>query len=238
MRRFQFMLRWLGRLNFTDSLVFIFLLLGALWLIHFLVASARGQDLSHIGFISGNSPSAADLQTSARQFQAARVAALKIDPVRQVAGHQENISTAPGWCYFFGKVVSVLPDGVNVYGFYGPVTGPFLQTEEITFFVANYPFPLAEGDQIPMDRWSVAKDVGLATFNTPLKGPRGVHALDYGIPIHPRRPSKTELDQVLAQAIKDRQETDARMRARAATNQPPAAIATNPPSAGAPAAKP
>jgi hypothetical protein len=239
--RVQASLRSLSRLSFTDSLVLIFLILGALWILRFAITSAHGQVLDHNGRVQ---PAPFDdngqLHRDSRAFNAARTAGLLRDPIRTIEYHQENIATAPGWCFFFGKVTAVMEDGINIHGFFGPVAGPFLQTEETTFFVTHLPIEVAEGDTIDMQSWLVAKDVGIHTYKTPLKGQRGLRHLDYGIIARPRQPSPAEVDSVLQNAIKGRHEMDALMaeRARAAaTNQAAAAVATNPPAVSTAPAK-
>jgi hypothetical protein len=246
MRKPTVLLRWISRFNFCDSLVLVFLILGALWLLHFVVSSAHGQGFPG-GFVSNSDAERIDKETRERQamFDAGRIAALR-QPIRIINGHEENIGTAPGWCHFHGKVINVLPDGINVYGFFSPLHGQTphqavqnVERGEIMFFVTHFPRDLAEGDEINVEDWAIAKDVGIHTYKSPMRGPRGIHHLDYGTLSQTEsqithQPNQADMDALLADARKRRAEMDALQasRAAAATNSPPltnasAAVATN-----------
>jgi hypothetical protein len=189
------------------------------------------------GFVLNNDPAAAAEEKAhaeqARRSALGKAAAFKQDIDRDINGKIERVDMT--WCHFYGKVVGVLPEGINVSGYYEPAARPIYREEPVLFFFTHFPTEVAEGDDLPSEKWYLAKDIGVHTYNSPFKGPRGIHHLEYGIPVRPGQSvadSPQDMNQVLANARKARQEMDALMAARAATNQvrAPSAPASPPPS--------
>lgn len=121
----------------------------------------------------------------------ATVSAKLVDPYRILDG-KTNIVGA-GWMTFSGHVLSIHPEGVRIEGTYTPVP----KTEEFytgEFFVANYPYPCADGDVVgTSSRWYYAKLAGTCIYTNPLGISHTLRLLDYGEPWTPGPPTPEQL---------------------------------------------
>ena len=119
------------------------------------------------------------------------------DPWRILDGKTNIESESTGWIRFSGKVTNVHPGGVMLSGYYGP---SFNSVEPTDFFVANFPYSVAEEDRVGPsgNAWYLAKPAGTYTYTTVLGGSRTVHKLDYGEIWTPPTPPPPTPEQVAA----------------------------------------
>jgi len=108
------------------------------------------------------------------------------DPWRTHDG-ETNYIKAVGF-EFCGKVLQVADGGVRITGNYGPIFTAhyYSNIEDIDnnseFFVANYPYTIAEDELISESSHLMAYYVGTYTYTTVQGASRTIRKLDYGIP--------------------------------------------------------
>jgi len=88
-----------------------------------------------------------------------------------------------GWREVSGKVLEVQLNGIRI-SIPGRIAG------ETEYFVANFPYRVAEDDYLPPGIYT-AKEAGTYTYPTAIGGSRTIHQLDYG---HPCGPSPEYLE--------------------------------------------
>jgi hypothetical protein len=110
-----------------------------------------------------------------------------MDPNREVDGvvyRAEGIDEANGWVAFEGKVIEVQPGGIRLEGDYHGARGGIFYGPDAEFFVANYPYDVAEGESVgPSERtltFPLAKISGTYTYATAIGGSHTIRKLDYG----------------------------------------------------------
>jgi hypothetical protein len=154
--------------------------------------------LSTLFILSILSPAAAPAQPNATLR--GRAAALRgtqplprsiLDPYRCIGG-STNLVTPDRWCEFSGRIIGIARTGIHLSGFYHNTASPLDLTER-DFFVSNFPYHVANDDQIS---GYYALPAGLYTYTTVLGSIRTIHRLDYGTPwAVPQAPPPTALDQ-------------------------------------------
>ncbi len=160
------------------------------------------------------------------------------DPWRDFSGVKQFVKT-PGWMEFQGKVLEVQKGGIRVEGGYGELFQVIDTNKE--FFVANFPYPVADGESVGLGHdihAMVAHDAGVCTLAnsyateegtaqtitmtgvsrtteaaTVMGGSHTVRRLDYGIPCE--RPDDAPKEVVISdlQAVEKEQVTAAKLRA-------------------------
>ena len=105
-----------------------------------------------------------------------------------------------GWVNFEGKVLEVQSGGIRIQGAFAgePASGVsygYIRLDgndlgnEKEFFVAHFPYDVAEGDWIGDNRQTktfyMAKEAGTYTYSTVLGGSRTIRKLEYGTPYTP-----------------------------------------------------
>ncbi|MGA3268066.1 MAG: helix-turn-helix domain-containing protein [Verrucomicrobiota bacterium] len=110
-----------------------------------------------------------------------------MDPNRELNGvvyRAEGIDEANGWVAFEGEVIEVQPGGVRLRGDYHGAPGGLFYGPDAEFFVANYPYDVAEGESVgPSERtltFPLAKISGTYTYPTAIGGSHTIRKLDYG----------------------------------------------------------
>jgi len=102
-----------------------------------------------------------ELQREAERY---RTFFIPKDPWRAFDGVKQFVK-APGWMEFRGKVLEVQKGGIRVKGGYG---GPFQVVDsDKEFFVANFPYPVADGETVGLGgdvHAMVAHDAGVCTL--------------------------------------------------------------------------
>jgi hypothetical protein len=149
---------------------------------------------------------------------------LSKDPVQWESNGRKKVF-ADGWFMSTGRVVEVQKLGIRVRGYcnyfaetrghvvdYQNGVRAFIkEPKEMIFFVANYPYPVAENDQITM---CVAKEAGIYTYNTVSGGSASIHKFDYGSvtsrPVAPT-PTAEELQSAKAADQIKKMETKAKL---------------------------
>ena len=140
-------------------------------------------DMTSLGFISESEVARAKADQAQRESDLRN--AIVIDPIRIIGGKTNAVGA--GWARIMGHVVGVHPDGIRVDGYYSIAGGDNYEGE---FFVANFPYRLAEGDQVDSPtRWFFAKVDGVYTYPTAIGGMRTLRKLDYGKVFTPPPPS-------------------------------------------------
>jgi hypothetical protein len=124
------------------------------------------------------------------------------DPQRMVGNMLWQIngeSITNGWVRFYGKVAGVQSGGIRVRGSY---TGFYAGYEDgADFFVANFPYEVADGDSIGFDDKNgqmLAKVAGVYTYATAIGGSRTIKKLDYGEIYTPPAPPPLTPEQIAA----------------------------------------
>lgn len=122
-----------------------------------------------------------------------------------------------GWVSFEGKVLEVQSGGIRIQGAYAgePASGVSygyirLDGEDLgnekEFFVAHFPYDVAEGDWIGDNRrtktFYMAKEDGTYTYSTVLGGSRTIRKLEYGTPYTPPPPPPPTPEQIAAAKAK------------------------------------
>jgi hypothetical protein len=107
------------------------------------------------------------------------------DPWREIGG-QTNLAKGDGWVQFGGKIIEVQPTGIRVNGEHGKPPLAFspdgsYEPVEI-FFVENYPYQCAEGENLVSAQHLTAKESGVYTYPTAIGGTSTIRKLDYGVP--------------------------------------------------------
>lgn len=138
------------------------------------------------------------------------------DPIRKLDDKVQSTS-GDGWVQFYGKVIEVQPLGIRIDGQYYLVSDS-LKGFEGVFFVANFPYQVAEGDELggslSSPRWR-AKESGVYKYDTVLGGTTTIRRLDYGKKYFPPPPSSEEV--ASRKALHDYQQKKKRDEAMAAT---------------------
>jgi hypothetical protein len=160
------------------------------------------------------------------------------DPWRNFEGNKLFVKT-PGWLEFQGKVLEVQKGGIRVEGGYGESFQVIDTNKE--FFVANFPYPVADGESIGLGHdihAMVAHDAGVCTLRnnyateqgtaqtitmagvsrtteaaTVMGGSHTVRKLDYGTPCE--RPDDVPKEVVISdlKPVEKEQVTAAKLRA-------------------------
>lgn len=99
------------------------------------------------------------------------------DPWREING-KTNYAKGDGWVQFEGKVLESQPDGVRIEGWYG-MPGSF-GSPHMEFFVANFPYKLADGEYLGPLQNLTARESGIHAYRTVLGGSRSLRKLEYG----------------------------------------------------------
>lgn len=123
------------------------------------------------------------------------------DPYRIINGETNYVY--PKGVQFYGTVLEVQKTGIRIMGLYGdPRTlesnyGPNGTDDHGSeFFVANFPYPVAENDFISGDKHLFAFPAGIYEYTTTLGASRSIHKLDFGeifTPPAPPKPTDQEL---------------------------------------------
>ena len=127
------------------------------------------------------------------------------DPYRLIGDSVWTVSgidTKNGWVEFSGRVLEVQPGGIRIKGFY---TGSgYVDEEGVEFFVANYPYTVAENERVgPGDKtFMCAKLAGTYTYPTAIGGSHTIRKLDYGTVYTPPPPTPLTPEQIAAAKAK------------------------------------
>ena len=109
------------------------------------------------------------------------------DPVRIIGTNV--VAVGRGWVKFSGKIWNVQPSGVCIKGFYtGSGYGDY--AEGVDFFVANFPYQVAEDENIS---GYFAKEAGVYTYATAIGGTKTIRKLDYGAVYIPPPPTTKQI---------------------------------------------
>ena len=128
------------------------------------------------------------------------------DPYRKIG---DIVYTVPGldvehgWVEFEGKVLEVQPGGVRLKGHYtGSGYGP--DYEGLEFFVANYPYDVAEDEYIGRGTktFKCAVVSGTYTYPTAIGGSHTIRQLNYGSIYVPLPATPPTLEQIAAAKAK------------------------------------
>ena len=141
------------------------------------------------------------------------------DPGRMIDGNvciQNGVDGKNGWVSFEGEVLEVQPNGIRLRGSYageqesGVNYGNDKYDRDLhtaEFFVAHYPYDVAEGDWIGDDTktrtFHLAKEAGTYTYSTVLGGSRTIRKLEYGTPYTtppPPPPTPEQIVEIKAKA--------------------------------------
>jgi hypothetical protein len=131
------------------------------------------------------------------------------DPYRIIEGKTNSVLAA-GFKVFFGRVLEVQKNGIRVSGSYLP-GGPL---EDTDFFVANFPYQVADGDELSYGTGWAAKVDGTYTYRTVLGASRTIHKLDYGtiyVPPPPAPPSREQIREAKNAAAKRKADEQSRV---------------------------
>jgi hypothetical protein len=132
------------------------------------------------GFVMGKDNTDQVIAEQNQRYAQGRASALSRDPWRKVNG--TVVRTTASWMWFYGTVLEVQPTGIRVNGSYSSLDGRQQGALESEFFVANFPYQVAEGDVISGSDSYLALPAGVYTYTTVLGGNRTIHELDYGVP--------------------------------------------------------
>ncbi len=140
------------------------------------------------------------------QFAPAKVR----DPWRIING-RTNFVVAAGAVQFEGKVLQVHSNGVRLKG---KTNGALNLDEETEFFVANFPYPVAEDDYIGDTYDLYAIPDGIEKYDTVGGYSRSLHKLEYGKPCAAppvKQPSAAEIaaQAAAAKAAAEKKQSDA-----------------------------
>jgi hypothetical protein len=97
------------------------------------------------------------------------------DPVRIIDGKTLSV-TSSNWAAFHGKILEVQPGGIRVDGYYEGLDGSFFSGE---FFVAHFPYAVAENDGIGWEHLYVALPDGVYSYRA-IVGSHTIRKLEYG----------------------------------------------------------
>ncbi len=136
-------------------------------------------------------------------------AALRESLWRVVDGLTESV-LAPGWYQFEGKVVDVSSSGIRVDGAFYTLLGE-TNGEGRDFWVANFPFPVADGQHLERTNFYAARRAGMYSYPTVASSRRTIPKFDFGEIVKPPAPVARTAEQI-AEARKKREE---RVRAQA-----------------------
>lgn len=143
---------------------------------------------------------------------AAKKDSLPRDPWREIGG-QTNLAVGSGWMHFYGEALQVMPNSVRIRGRYH-TPGKDLFGEEFIFIVFNFPYQLADNEQIPYPSNFVAKEDGTFTYRTAIGGTATVRKLEYGHPCRqplPPQPSAEEIAKAKASSEKKKAQQSAKV---------------------------
>jgi hypothetical protein len=159
--------------------------LGAIILLTSLTAFSQSH-LDRMGFVVNN---------HSRQLTPAEIAAEKRaksdyfkkfvphDPWRVVDGKPAVYAKGTNWFQFVGKIINVHPDGITLYGWYYTPGYANVLLPEQTFFVKNFPYPVADGDYINNTTHYCATPAGTYSYKSAFGDRTTLHSLDYGKPV-------------------------------------------------------
>jgi hypothetical protein len=101
------------------------------------------------------------------------------DPFRKIEGVTNAVTRGGDWYQFSGRIISVTTEGIILSGFYSNPAGPY-DLEEKDFFVANFPYRVADGDFVGGNFDLYARRAGTYTYTTAIGGQHTVHKFEYG----------------------------------------------------------
>jgi len=111
------------------------------------------------------------------------------DPWRVING-RTNFAKC-GWQHFDGRILEVQPGGIRVDGSYGEVCASKYGDRE--FFVANFPYQVAEDERLPSSQNFTAIEAGVYNYTTTTGSSRTIRKLDYGAVCDPPEPTAEEI---------------------------------------------
>jgi hypothetical protein len=122
-----------------------------------------------------------------------------------------NFAKGDDWVEFAGKVLEVQPgNGVRLEGNYNRIgsgatmyfTGNNAEDFNYEFFVANFPYDVAEGDIISVADRFTARKTSTYSYKTTAGGSRTIRQIDYGTPYVPPPPKPLTPEQIAAAQAK------------------------------------
>jgi hypothetical protein len=120
--------------------------------------------------------------------------------VRVINGQAQAVKPSSQWVPLNGKIIGVTKEGVLVHGNCGNALD-----EEIDFFIANFPYQVAEGDYVGLDPTVLGQRAGVHKYVTVLGAIRTIHKFDYGaLPGSPPARIVTPEMQAAAKAAADK----------------------------------
>jgi hypothetical protein len=131
-----------------------------------------------------------------------------------------NYAKGDDWVEFAGKVLEVQPNkGIRLEGNYNRIgsgatmyyTGINYSAFNYDFFVANFPYDVAEGDIISVADRFTARKTSTYTYKTTAGGSRTIRQIDYGTPYAP--PALTPEQNAAAKAAREKANADAKAKA-------------------------
>lgn len=127
------------------------------------------------------------------------------DPFRLVGGVVWKLvgnELTNGWVKFEGKIIQVQKTGVLIHGFF---TGYPSEGDGADFFVENFPYEMAEGENVGFDdktkTFLYAKIAGLQTYTTVMGASRTIRKLDYGAIYVPPTPPPLTAEEAAARKV-------------------------------------
>ena len=140
------------------------------------------------------------------------------NPWREING-VTNYAKGDGWKEFYGKVLEVQPTGIRVRGriyipslnLHGVSIADVSDGEE--FFIANFPYRVADETILEPSSKYVAKESGLFTYPTVTGGSHTIKKLDYGQPCE--EPLWAIIEEQKQKALEEQQKVDAQKAAQA-----------------------
>jgi TPR repeat protein len=133
-----------------------------------------------------------------------------------------NYAKGDDWVEFAGKVLEIQPGkGVRLEGNYNRIgsgatmyyTGNNYSAFNYEFFVANFPYDVAEGDIISVADRFTAHKTSTYTYKTTAGGSRTIRQIDYGTPYAP--PALTPEQIAAAKAAQEKANVNAKANAAA-----------------------
>jgi TPR repeat protein len=99
--------------------------------------------------------------------EARKEGALAKEPWRLVDGVTNSVY-GDSWHHVWGRVIAVTEQGVliNGYGLCLKETGLWAGKEKRLFFLVNFPYPVADDDEIPRSKYYMAKAVGTISIGS------------------------------------------------------------------------
>jgi hypothetical protein len=139
--------------------------------------------------------------------QSAKKGFVPKDPWRKIDG-VTNYAGGPNWVRFYGKVLQVTEEGVRVKGEYRHPSSSY-GSRDVTFFVSDFPYVVADGEDLSYRENLVARESGTYTYPTAIGSVATVRKLEYGFicgPPLPPPPSAQE--QAAAKAAEAKRKAD------------------------------